>query len=150
MAARRRSNRRVSSYGHSPVTAGISNFPLLLQGGALTDLPRLDPSQMIRASRGAIAVDSTFVYLAIVDAASVPEIALVLQALGGRARRAEPRRRPAATRWNATAPSSARADNAERTARPQEAGGGGGFLMRRLALLCASLLWLALPYGTAA
>src|SRR5713101_3303770 len=84
MAARRRSNRRVSSYGHSPVTAGISNFPLLLQGRALTDLPRLDPSQMIRASRGAIAVDSTFVYLAIVDAASVPEIALVLQALGAR------------------------------------------------------------------
>jgi hypothetical protein len=76
--------RRVSSYGRSPVTAGISNFPLLLQGGALTDVSRLDPSQMLRASRGAIAVDSTFVYLAIAESASVPEIALVLQALGAR------------------------------------------------------------------
>ena len=84
MAARRRSNRRVSSYGHSPVTAGISNFPLLLQGGALIDVSRLDPSQLLRASRGAIAVDSTFVYLAVVAGASVPEAALVLQALDAR------------------------------------------------------------------
>jgi len=76
--------RRVSSYGRGPVTAGISNFPLLLQGGALSDMSRLDPSQLVRASRGAIAVDSTFVYLVVVAGASVPEIALVLQAVGAR------------------------------------------------------------------
>jgi phosphodiester glycosidase len=76
--------RRVSAYGRGPVTAGISNYPLLLQGGAFSDASRLDPSQLVRASRGAIAVDSTFVYLAIVASASVPETALVLQALGAR------------------------------------------------------------------
>ncbi len=76
--------RCVSLYPRGPVIAGISNFPLLLQGGALGDMSRLDPSQLVRASRGAIAVDSTFIYLAIVTGASVAETALVLQALGAR------------------------------------------------------------------
>jgi len=74
--------RRVSTFRASPITAGISNFPLLLQGGVVADMSRLDASQLVRASRGAIAVDSTFLYLAIVAGATVPETAGVLQALG--------------------------------------------------------------------
>ncbi|HYK98556.1 MAG TPA: phosphodiester glycosidase family protein [Candidatus Acidoferrales bacterium] len=77
--------RRVSQYPRTPVTAGISNFPLILQGGQLVDASAdLQANQLTRASRGAIAVDATYVYLAIVASASVPETALVLQALGAR------------------------------------------------------------------
>ena len=77
--------RRVFSYGRGPVTAGISNFPLLLQSGAVVDsTAELNANQLTRGARGAIAVDATFVYLAIVASASVPETALVLQALGAR------------------------------------------------------------------
>src|SRR5690348_6408575 len=66
--------RRVSQYPRTPVTAGISNFPLILQGGQLVDASAdLQANQLTRASRGAIAVDATYVYLAIVAAASVPE-----------------------------------------------------------------------------
>jgi exopolysaccharide biosynthesis protein len=67
------------------VTAGISNFPLLLQNGALVDISGdIDANQRLRGARGSIAVDATFIYLAIVYGASVPETALVLQALGAR------------------------------------------------------------------
>jgi len=77
--------RRVSQYPRTQVTAGISNFPLILQGGQLVDASAdLQANQLTRASRGAIAVDATYVYLAIVASASVPETALVLQALGAR------------------------------------------------------------------
>ena len=77
--------RRTFSYARGPVTAGISNFPLLLQNGALVDISGdIDANQRLRGARGAIAVDATFVYLAIVSGASVPETALVLQALGAR------------------------------------------------------------------
>ncbi|MDO8506048.1 MAG: phosphodiester glycosidase family protein [Candidatus Limnocylindria bacterium] len=77
--------RRVFSYGRGPVTAGISNFPLLLQGGVVVDsTAELNANQLTRGARGAIAVDVTYVYLAIVASASVPETALVLQALGAR------------------------------------------------------------------
>jgi hypothetical protein len=77
--------RRVFSYGRGPVTAGISNFPLLLQGGAVLDISGdIDANQRLRGTRGAIGADGTFVYLAIVSGASVPETALVLQALGAR------------------------------------------------------------------
>jgi hypothetical protein len=68
-----------------PVTAGISNFPLILQAGQTVDVSaELNPNQLTRGARGAIAVDGTYVYLAIVSSASVPETALVLQALGAR------------------------------------------------------------------
>ena len=77
--------RRVSQYPRTPVTAGISNFPLILQSGLLVDASAdLQPNQLTRGARGAIAVDGTYVYLAIVSSASVPETALVLQALGAR------------------------------------------------------------------
>ena len=77
--------RRVSSSGRGPVTAGISNFPLLLQGGAVVDSSaELAANQLTRGARGAIGVDASFVYLVIVSSASVPETALVLQTLGAR------------------------------------------------------------------
>ena len=77
--------RRVSSYPRTPVTAAISNFPLILQGGAVVDASAdLQPNQLTAGARGAIAVDGTYVYLAIVSSASVPQAALVLQALGAR------------------------------------------------------------------
>ena len=77
--------RRVSSYPRTPVTAAISNFPVTLLGGQLVDASAdLQANQLTRAARGAIAVDGTYVYLAVVSSASVPETALVLQALGAR------------------------------------------------------------------
>ena len=77
--------RRVYAFPRTPVTAGISNFPLILQAGQTLDLSaELNPNQLTRGARGAVAVDATYVYLAIVSTASVPETALVLQALGAR------------------------------------------------------------------
>ncbi|MDQ2951613.1 MAG: phosphodiester glycosidase family protein [Chloroflexota bacterium] len=77
--------RRVFSYTGGPVTAGVSNFPLLMQNGAVLDISAdIDANQRLRATRGAIAVDGTYVYLAVVSGASLPETALVLQALGAR------------------------------------------------------------------
>ena len=40
--------------------------------------------QLVRGTRGAIGVDGTYVYLAIIYPATVPEAAAVLQALGVR------------------------------------------------------------------
>jgi len=77
--------RRIFQYTRGSVTAGISNFPLLLQNGAVLDVSAdIDANQLLRAARGAIGVDATYVYLAIVSGASVPETGLVLQALGAR------------------------------------------------------------------
>jgi len=56
-----------------------------LQAGLLVDASAdLQANQLTRAARGAVAVDATYVYLAIVSSASVPETAMVLQALGAR------------------------------------------------------------------
>jgi len=77
--------RRVSSYARGPVSAGISNFPLVLQNGVPVDVSAdIDANQMLRGTRGAIAVDATYVYLAVISNASVPQIAFVMQALGAR------------------------------------------------------------------
>ena len=77
--------RRVYTYPRAAVTAGISNFPLILQNGQTIDVTsELNANQLTRGTRGAVAVDGTYVYLAIVASASVPEAALVLQALGAR------------------------------------------------------------------
>ena len=80
--------RYVSQYkqsGSPPVTAAISNYPLLLQGAGVIDSSSLLSSgQLVRGTRGAIGVDGTYVYLAIVYPATVPETAAVLQALGVR------------------------------------------------------------------
>ena len=77
--------RRVFSYARGPVTAGISNFPLVLQNGVPLDVSAdIDANQAKRGTRGAIAVDATYVYLAIIASATVPEIAQVMRALGAR------------------------------------------------------------------
>jgi hypothetical protein len=77
--------RRVSSYPRGPVTAGISNFPLVLQNGVPLDVSAdIDANQAKRATRGAVATDGTYIYLAVIGSATVPEIALVMQALGAR------------------------------------------------------------------
>jgi len=77
--------RRVFQYPRGPVTAGISNFPLLVQNGAVLDVSAdIDANQLLRGARGAIGVDATYVYLAIVSGASVPEAGLVMQAIGAR------------------------------------------------------------------
>ena len=79
------SYRRISSYPRGPVTAGISNFPLVLQNGVQLDVSAdIDANQAKRATRGAIATDGTYIYLAVIGSATVPEIALVMKALGAR------------------------------------------------------------------
>lgn len=80
--------RRAYQYGQagSPaITAGISNYPLLLQGGAVIDASsELSSGQLVRGTRGAIGVDGAYVYLVITSSATVPESALVLQQIGVR------------------------------------------------------------------
>ena len=79
------SYRRVNTYPRTAVTAGISNFPLVLQNGAELDVSGdIDANQAKRATRGAIATDGTFIYLAVIGSATVPEIAGIMKALGAR------------------------------------------------------------------
>jgi len=74
-----------SSASQTPPTAAISNYPLLLQGGAVVDsTAEQSPTQMLRGTKGAIGVDGTYVYLAIVTGATMTESAFALQALGVR------------------------------------------------------------------
>jgi uncharacterized protein YigE (DUF2233 family) len=79
--------RRGSTYSAAPgpVTAAISNYPLLLQAGAVVNSEsEQSASQMARGTRGAIGVDGSYVFLAVVSGASVTEAAYALQALGVR------------------------------------------------------------------
>jgi phosphodiester glycosidase len=77
--------RRVFSYARGPVTAGISNFPLVLQNGVPLDVSGdIDANQAQRGTRGVIAIDGTYVYLAVISNATVPDIAQVMRALGAR------------------------------------------------------------------
>jgi hypothetical protein len=74
-----------ASLVNAPITAGITMFPLLLQGGAVVDSEFEQTAvQMTRGTKGSIGVDGTYVYLAIVSNATVTESAYVLQALGAR------------------------------------------------------------------
>jgi hypothetical protein len=76
---------RTGTYDRSAVTAGISNYPALVSGGAVLDsTAEQSPTQMQRGARGAIGVDGTYLYLVIVTSASVTETAYVMQALGAR------------------------------------------------------------------
>jgi hypothetical protein len=69
----------------TPVTAAISNFPLLVASGAVVDSEaEQSAAQKARSTRGAIGADAQYVYLALVTGASVTEAAFVLQALGAR------------------------------------------------------------------
>jgi hypothetical protein len=77
--------RRIRDYGRGPVTGGISNFPLVLQNGAALNVSgEIDVNQARRGTRGVIAFDSTYLYLAVIGSATVPEIATVMRALGAR------------------------------------------------------------------
>src|SRR5437867_5979717 len=77
--------RRVFSYARGPVSAGISNFPLVLQNGVPLDVSAdIDANQMLRGTRGVIAADATYLYLAVIGNATVPQIELVMQARGAR------------------------------------------------------------------
>lgn len=66
-----------------PVTAGISNFPLLLAAGAVVDSEAEQADyQKLRGTKGSIGTDGTHIFLALVTGASVTDSAYVLQALG--------------------------------------------------------------------
>jgi hypothetical protein len=68
-----------------PVTAGISNYPLLMQDGAIVDSEReQSDAQKQRSTKGAIGVDGSHIYLALIANASIIDSAYVLQALGVR------------------------------------------------------------------
>src|SRR5207245_6591933 len=68
-----------------PVSTGNSNVPLVLKNDVPLDGSwTIDSNQARRGTRGAIAVDGTYVYLAVIASATVPEIAPVMRALGAR------------------------------------------------------------------
>ena len=71
-------------YNGSLVTAGISNFPMLLIDGqiAYTDNQLTVYQRDGRGPKGALGVDDQNIYLAIVQGATVPEQALVLKKMG--------------------------------------------------------------------
>ena len=69
----------------TPINAAITNFPLLVQNGAVIDsTAEQNGSQLLKGTKGAIGVDATYVYLAIVTNATVSDAAYVMQALGAR------------------------------------------------------------------
>ena len=69
----------------TPITAGITNFPLLVQNGSVIDsTSEQNGSQLLKGTKGAIGVDGTYIYLAIVTNATVTDSAYVMQALGAR------------------------------------------------------------------
>ena len=69
----------------TPISAAITNFPLLVQNGAVIDsTAEQNGSQLLKGTKGAIGVDGTYVYLAIVTNATVSDAAYVMQALGAR------------------------------------------------------------------
>ena len=77
--------RRSATFPRTPVTAGISNYPLLLQGGAIVDSEsEQSAAQKAPGTKGSIGSDGTHVFLALVSNASVTDTAYVLQALGVR------------------------------------------------------------------
>lgn len=72
-----------SSAARNPITAGTTNYPLLLQSGAVVDSEAEQSDVQKRpGNRGSIGVDGTYVYLAIMTNATVTDSAYVLQALG--------------------------------------------------------------------
>ena len=69
----------------TPITAAITNFPLLVQNGSVIDsTSEQNGSQLLKGTKGAIGVDGTYIYLAIVTNATVTDSAYVMQALGAR------------------------------------------------------------------
>ena len=80
--------RRAYVYGqgptaNGPITAGITMFMLLLQGGAILDISAEQTAkQQERELKGSMGTDGTFIYLAVVENASLVESQFVLQTLG--------------------------------------------------------------------
>jgi hypothetical protein len=80
--------RRAYVYGQGPtanlpITAGITMFMLLLQGGAILDISAEQTvKQQEREMKGSIGTDGTYIYLVITENASLVESQYVLQALG--------------------------------------------------------------------
>ncbi|MBM4421559.1 MAG: phosphodiester glycosidase family protein [Chloroflexi bacterium] len=69
----------------APLTAGVSNFPLLLQNGEILDTSaEQTAAHRARGAKGAIGVDGTHVLLALVSGTTLDETALVLRAIGAR------------------------------------------------------------------
>lgn len=70
-------------HGGGGVTAGLSNFPSLVQNGnVIVDEGELTNAQKTKGVRGAIGVDGTYLYLAISSGASVTDMGYVMKALG--------------------------------------------------------------------
>lgn len=77
--------RRVKSFDRGPVTAGISNYPLLLSGSTVIDSEyEQTAAQKTRGAKGSIGSDGTHLFLALVLNASVTDSAHVLKAIGVR------------------------------------------------------------------
>lgn len=75
--------RHVYSYDRSRVDGAISNFPILLLGGAVVDTEAEQAAyQKLKGTKGSIGTDGTYVYLAHVTNASMTDAAYALQALG--------------------------------------------------------------------
>jgi len=73
----------VGALNDAPITAGISMFMLLMQGGTVLDISAEQTAKQIeRELKGALGTDDTYVYLVITENASLQESQLVLQALG--------------------------------------------------------------------
>ena len=69
----------------TPITAGLTMYPLLLEGGRVVNSEsEQSDAQKLRSMKGSIGADESFLYLALVANASVTESAHVLQALGVR------------------------------------------------------------------
>ncbi len=78
--------RYANQYGGQAITAGIANFPpLLVQNGAVVISDgELDAAQKSKGLRGALGVDSSNVYLAVIRNASIMDAAYAMQALGAK------------------------------------------------------------------
>jgi hypothetical protein len=78
--------KKSSDYGGGSVTAGISNYPTLLDGGnVVIDEGKLTSYQKdVRGARGAIGVGDSNLYLAIVSNATVIDAAYAMKALGAK------------------------------------------------------------------
>jgi exopolysaccharide biosynthesis protein len=78
--------KKSSDYGGGSVTAGISNYPTLLQdGNVVIDTGKLTSYQKdVKGLRGAIGVGDSNLYLAIISNATVVDAAYAMRALGAK------------------------------------------------------------------
>jgi hypothetical protein len=75
--------RYTNQFPGGSVTAGIGNFPTLLEGGSVVvNEGELTSAQKLKGTRGSIGVDGTYVYLSLVASATVTDSAYALQAIG--------------------------------------------------------------------